>query len=150
MSKYREEFNLSLSLDDSLRVCREAVADIGWRVMEQTATRLTCKEVTPQVTSFTWAAKVEILLSNDRPNETRVVLDSSIFGFGPIQSGHLKGQVGNLRNKIELAASKSNSPADAQPLGSLAFELEQLAQLHTEGKLSDEEFQAAKSKIIGK
>jgi hypothetical protein len=150
MSKYREEFQLHTPLEDGMIVCREAVAGLGWRVLEQSEMRLVCKEVTPQGTSFTWAAQVEILLAGESADTTKVTLNGSIFGLGPIQSGHLKGQVGSLRNRIELGAAKSYRLARSQTSTTLASELEKLAELHTRGILSDEEYHKAKARLLSK
>ena len=109
MSKHREEFEVGLPLVDCFTACREAVATLAWRVLQQEENHLVCKEVASQGTSFTWAAQVEILLSAaGSPERRKVTLKGSIFGLGPVQSGHLKGQVGNLRNRIEIASAKSS------------------------------------------
>lgn len=126
------------------------MADLGWRVLEQSEKRLVCKEVAPQGTSFTWAAQVEILLTGESSDTTKVTLKGSIFGLGPVQSGHLKGQVGNLRNRIELASAKGRRPTGDQPTISLVSELEKLAELHARGSLSAEEYQHAKAQLLSK
>lgn len=88
-------------------MCQEAVAALGWRVLQRGEAFLVCKEVTHEVMRWwTFPAKVEILLTGESSDATRVILKGSNFGFGPIQSGHLQGQVGNLRNRIELVAQE--------------------------------------------
>ncbi|MDP3114514.1 MAG: SHOCT domain-containing protein [Candidatus Cloacimonadaceae bacterium] len=150
MSKHQVEFVIPLSLEDSSAACREAIAATGWRVMEQTETRFVCKEISPQSTSLTNPSKVEILLMRKSSNETNVVLNGSILGFGPFQSGHLKGQVGNIQNKIELFVKKT-SPSSGDPSSiSLADELEKLHNLKTQGILSEDDYQQAKSQILKK
>jgi hypothetical protein len=150
MSKHREEFELHTPLGEAVIACRKAVADLGWRVLEQSEKRLVCKEVAPQGTSFTWAAQVEIALARESPDTTKVTLNGSIFGLGPIQSGHLKGQVGNLRNRIELVSAESRRRIGDQPTTSLVSELEKLAELHARGSLSDLEYQHAKAQLLSK
>lgn len=149
MSKYQEEFHVHLSLEDCMIACREAVAGLGWRVLEQSGKRLVCKELAPQGMSFTWAAQVETLLDGESPDKTRVTLKGSIFGLGPIQSGHLKGQVGNFRNRIELASVK-RSKAAGETSTSLASELKKLAELHSQGAISDDEYNQAKARLLSK
>ncbi len=107
MPKFRDEFHLPLNESDTFLACREAIAQTGWRVMELAHNRIVCKEVSPQGTSFTWAAQVEVVVAGLQADGTQVTLYGSIFGLGPVQSGHLKGQVGNLRNRIEIIALKS-------------------------------------------
>lgn len=151
MSRHREEFDLSLSLVDAMTACREAITALDWRVMQQGGTGLACKEVTPHGMSFTWAAQVEILLTSKSSDTTRVTLHGSIFGFGPIQSGHLRGQVGNLRNRIELAGAKGTKPAGRRTTSTpLVSELEKLVGLHSQGILSDEEYHRAKARLLSK
>jgi hypothetical protein len=79
-------------------------------------------------------------------------MNGSISGFGPIQSGHLKGQVGNLRNRIEVGLNKeidTKKQTQSQSQGSLLIsELERLANLHEKGALTDDEFQQAKKKLL--
>ena len=150
MSKHREEFDLYIPISEAVIACRKAVANLGWRVLEQSEKRLVCKEMTPQGTSFTWAAQVEIALTRESSDRTKVTLNGSIFGLGPIQSGHLKGQLGNLRNRIELASAESRRPTEDQPTISFVSELEKLAELHARGNLSDAEYQHAKAQLLSK
>jgi hypothetical protein len=61
------------------------------------------------------------------------------------------------RNKADQQQAYDEAPADdgqdqaqyAPPPADPADEIEHLAQLHTSGALSDEEFAAAKAKILG-
>ena len=54
------------------------------------------------------------------------------------------------RNDEEPAPEESQEPAQyAPPPPNSADELEHLAQLHTSGVLTDEEFTSAKAKVIG-
>ena len=157
MPTHGEEFILQLSLGASMELCSEAVAMLGWRVIEQSATRLKCAEVKPPLVSFTWPVQVEILLKGEPAGTTRVRLNGSTFGLGSMQANYLKDQVENLRHTIEHAASlKGAKPAENVPVpesqspttGTLASELEKLAQLHASGALSADEFQQAKRRLL--
>jgi hypothetical protein len=157
MPTHSEEFSLSLALGESMEVCAEAVATLGWRVIEQSMTRLKCAEVKTQLASFTWPVQVEILLKGEPSGGARVTLNGSTFGLGSMQSGYLKEQVQNLRYAIEHALSrKTAKPAAGEPesrnhvatAGTLASELEKLARLHASGALSDQEFQQAKQRLL--
>lgn len=107
------------------------------------------KEVSPQATSFTWAAKVEVLVKEDG-DCSQVWLNGSITGMGPVQKGHLRGQLGALKNKIDLAArdAKVDSGGTADDSGEISAELERLAGLHQSGVLTDEEFAQAKARLL--
>jgi len=77
-----------------------------------------------------------------------------IFGFGPMRSSHLKGEMGNLLNRIQLCLRKASSerqslPQSPLPQSTLSGELENLARLKSLGVLSDEEFIIAKAKLLG-
>ena len=109
---------------------------------------LTCKEVSPSIIKFTWAAEVEVVLTRSTSLRTNVRLNGSIYGFGPVQSGHLKGQVGNLRNRIEVISSKKLEAVAGQQ-GGISDEIAKLKQLHQDGALTDEEFRLAKAKLLG-
>lgn len=157
MPTHSEEFTLPLSLVETMQVCAEAVATLGWRVIEQSMTRLKCAEVKTQLVSFTWPVQVEIILKAEPTGGTRVALNGSTFGLGSMQSSYLTEQVQNLRHTIEHTVSrKTAKPVESAPesqshaaaAGTLATELEKLAQLHTSGALSDEEFQQAKKRLL--
>jgi hypothetical protein len=158
MPTHSEEFSLSLALTESMEVCAQAVATLGWRVIEQSMTRLKCAEVKTQLTSFTWPVQVEIVLRGEPSGGARVTLNGSTFGLGSSQSGYLKEQVQNLRSAIEHTFSRrSAKTAEPAPVlesqshaaaATLASELEKLAQLHASGALSDQEFQQAKQRLL--
>ncbi len=143
MSKQREEFNLSLPLDDALSACLEAAATNGWRVLQHSRVRLICKEAR-SIAWTTFPVKVVITLSSDEAYATKVILSGSNWGLGPIQSAHVREKVVFLRDTIQSFAI-----AGRQKSKHLVADLEALVELHTKGSLSDEEFQAAKSNIFG-
>jgi hypothetical protein len=157
MPTHSEEFALLLSLSESMPVCAEAVATLGWRIIEQSMTRLKCAEVKSQLVSFTWPVQVEIILKADPSGTTRVRLQGSTFGLGSLQSNYLKEQVQNLRHMIEHAVSrKTAKPQEEKPApetqskasSTLVTELEKLAGLHASGALSAQEFQQAKQRLL--
>jgi hypothetical protein len=127
------------------QIVRQAIADLGWRVLEDDGRRLVVKEVTPNSISFTWAAKIEVVISEEEDGFTEVALRGSIVGAGPVQSGHLRGQVGNLKNRI-AAAGAAQAPAVAT--GGISGELQRLVQLHKDGVLTDDEFARAKAQAL--
>jgi hypothetical protein len=130
--------------------CQLAVADLGWRILAKTDSSITCKEVSPTWVSFTNAAQIEVLWREMSPTTTEIELNGSILGFGPIQSGHLRGQMGNLQNRIHLFLNKTNVvPEIFMTKLSISEELERLADMRSRDIISDEEFRAAKAKILG-
>lgn len=111
--------------------------------------RFVCREgSTADLLRGTWPVQVEISLSAGSSSVlTKVVANGSNFGFGPIQKNHLKGQMGNLRNRIELRASEGITVVP-QSSESLTSEIERLAELHVQGILTDEEFRRAKERLL--
>jgi hypothetical protein len=139
---------VDLSADAAEQACRRAISELGWRLLEDDGRRLVVKEVSPKATSFTWAAKIEVLVEED-DGGAALLLNGSITGMGPVQKGHLRGQVGALRNKIGLAAhdAAADGRTDQGP-GEISGELERLAGLHRSGVLTDEEFAEAKRQLL--
>jgi hypothetical protein len=118
MSKHSDQFNLSLAIAESLRLCRETLLSLGWQVTGESDTQLMVNEVTNPIVSMTWPANVELDFAFDPAGGTRVVVKGSIFGFGPIQSGHLKEAMRKLRGSIEQAASQAGPAAGRQTIPS--------------------------------
>jgi hypothetical protein len=137
---------IDLPVDAAEHACRRAVSDLGWRLLEDDGRRLVVKEVSPNAVSFTWAAKVEIVVE-EASSGSEVLLSGSITGMGPVPKGHLRGQVGALRNKIDLAARESVS-GETNGTGDISGELERLAGLYESGVLTDEEFAQAKARLL--
>ncbi len=148
MSRHADEFILKVPFQEAVELCSEAVSGLGWEILEQTGPRIVCQEKMPEVTSFTWSAKVEIELSAHGQDATWIHLEGSIFGFGPLQSRHVKGQVGRLRNEIEVTAKKRAAPTGGGASG-LSAELEKLSDLRQRGVLTEEEYRKAKAKLLG-
>lgn len=149
-TKLNDGLVLDVSLPDALTICRKVVAELGWRVLDQDRTRIRCKEVMVSATSFNWSAEVEIILSSLSQSQTTIYLNGSVFGLGPIQKGHLQGQMGNLRNRIELATQDRAERTPAPAGSSLSAEIEKLAALRKEGLLTEDEFQKAKQRLLEK
>lgn len=149
-TKLSDQVVLDLPLSESLLICRKVVVDLGWRVMEQTDNSIRCKEVAPHVVSFTWPAEVDIVLSSTSQSQTAIDMHAKIFGFGPVQKGHLQGQLGNLRNRIELSIQQATKASHPIIGVSLAAELGKLAALHQQGILTIDEFDRAKQRLLEK
>lgn len=127
MSKYSDEFVIEFAAELVMAACCEVAANLGWRVMEQSDLRLVCKEVASQVSSFTSPAKIEIMCVPSTNSSTQVSLKCSNFGYGPIQSGHVKGQVGNIRNRIMVALNNHKTSAQIDyPAPNIAAQIKSL------------------------
>jgi len=149
MSKHNDEIVVELSIEETMVACKEAAANLNWRIMNEGKNYLSCKEITSHLAfSQTWPAKVEVYV-NKYNDKTKIILEGSIFGLGPIQSGHLKGQLGKFKNLIEVSLShRNNSFKENTNSSSIAIELEKLSELYSKGILSKEEFEMAKKKVF--
>lgn len=72
--------------------------------------------------------------------------DENSFVFAGKKNNPLAAQI---KNYIESKVQELKTPKAAQAQGSLPDELQKLATLRDSGVLSEEEFQAAKSRLIG-
>ena len=147
LPNYREEFVLGMPLEESFRACQQAAVALSWRVTERSEAegRLVCD----QATSWTQPGRVEIRLYAGPPGppSTEVFMDGSMNGFGPLVSHLLKVEVGKLRSRLELMAVEGTAQA-AQTPGDFVSEVERLAQLRSQGFLTDEEFKQAKARLL--
>jgi hypothetical protein len=152
MSKYNEDFNVNLSVEELMVVCKEVVANLGWAVLGQSQNTIKCKETGKfDINKANFFAEVEIILSANAGN-TKISLNGSVFGMGPFASKHILGEVKKLRNMIDVEANQFKNKLNKQPNIaniSVASELEKFASLHSQGVLSDDEFKAAKNKLLG-
>ena len=76
--------------------------------------------------------------------------------MGPIQRNHLQGQMGRFLNALSILAEKKKAeqevesvPVTTNPSTSLSEELFKLHELFEKGILSESEFTAAKTRLIG-
>lgn len=92
---------------------------------------------------FSWAAKIEASIKTGAGGQ-RISLKASNFGIGPVQSGHCKAVLETFRSIVSLKLSEK-SGSDTQ---GIAREIEDLAAMREKGLLTDDEFAAAKSKLL--
>jgi uncharacterized membrane protein YebE (DUF533 family) len=86
------------------------------------------------------------------------VAGAAAVGTVAYQSGKRHEQQAQVNEQAEQAYAATQAPAQpapapapaaAAPAGDTTAELERLAQLHQSGALTDDEFAAAKSKLLG-
>ncbi len=146
MPRYESRLEVSLPVDTCMVVCREAVAQLGWRMQ-----RLEARELVAKESSDWWkpsGVEINVLLVPTSEGSTLVTLRGSVLGLA--YRSHLLGQIGNLQNRIELLArqhQQCNVPRDNR-VTDIAAHLERLASLHKQGVLSDEEFGKAKERLL--
>jgi len=106
MSKFGAEFTVDLPLAEALIVCREACSHTGWRLLDDNAQPIRCTEVQTNAFGFTNPVQVTITIRPNGPTSTVASIQGSSFGFGPIQSRHVRAQVEALGERIIAEGSQ--------------------------------------------
>jgi hypothetical protein len=99
MSRHEESFQIPWSPEQAKQLCAQAITSLGWPITSDLGHGLVSAE-TFQL-GFTWPATMQVLLNYGDGGMSRVTVNASNFGFGPIQSSHVKGKVRLLRERIE-------------------------------------------------
>ncbi|MFA6001675.1 MAG: hypothetical protein WC828_06120 [Thermoleophilia bacterium] len=103
MARYGESFSLNLSVPIVTNACHEAFREIGWPA-KQSTTGFVFKEPfklkLSQLLILKYPATVRVDLAAESQNSTLVNLRGSNFGFGPVQSNHVRKQVDDIREAI--------------------------------------------------
>lgn len=121
MSKHRIELTLNHSLPESLAACERAASPPHWRVTRRTGNTIECLETGVGASGFTNPATV-VVSFEATGGSTRAVLNASNFGFGPIQSGHVKKQANSLAQRIVAEAGRTpDAVAAASQSGHAVF-----------------------------
>ena len=147
MSKHNEQLILEDELSLVFEACQQAIAQMGWRVLNRESNSIKFKEVMSQSTSFTNPCEIEVRLT-ESPQGTVVDVLGSNWGIGPIQSGHVEGQVGNFVNRLQVYLKQIQQQRKAPLSENFISELERLANLHKAGALTDTEFALAKQRLL--
>lgn len=106
MSKYSEEFEISLPLREAEFAVKEAVANCGWGVKEQEAGRIVPRIGVGLTRN---PSKIEVSLRANGDTQTTVILNGRIAGMGPLQKRHVTAEVGKLRNSIDVAVYRAET-----------------------------------------
>ena len=108
MSKHGQQFPLEAPPEQALNACRQAVADLGWRLLEQQPWRILAKEPGVSAAHMTYRAKVTIDVGSPEGSSGSVITlnGSNSPGMGPIQSNHLRQQMAAVQDAITAAAGR--------------------------------------------
>lgn len=148
MSKHLEDLVINVRKDKAYSFIREAITKIGYRIMSESENFISIKEAASfNMMKVTWSAQIDIYIQEDGET-TNITLDGSIFGFGPIQHGHIKGEVGRFANIIHSVIDQRQKTNTTENKITLSDEIEKLIKLKEKGMLNDEEFSKAKLKLL--
>lgn len=104
MSSYEESFQLPLPPYKAKILCADAISSLGWPISNDLGHGLVSAE-TFQF-GFTWPATLQVLINFGEAGRSNITVNANNFGFGPIQSGHVKSKVLTLRQRIEQMAHR--------------------------------------------
>lgn len=99
MSRHEESFQIPWSPEQAKQLCAQALTSLGWPITSDLGHGLVSTESFQL--GFTWPATMQVLLNYGDGGMSLVTVNASNFGFGPIQSSHVKGKVRQLRERIE-------------------------------------------------
>jgi hypothetical protein len=146
MSQHAERFVLREPLHLVAEACQQAAAQMGWRVLDQRCDYIRLKEV---ATALACGSPVQIdVCLTQAAQATSVDIRGGSLGFGPIQSGHVRGQVGAFVNRLQVCLRQLSQQPTPPPREQLAVDLGRLADLHRAGALTDSEFALAKQRLL--
>ena len=112
MPRYSDEIVLPLAYQPALIAVERAVEALKWRVHGKSEVHLVCR-----IPMGAWSnsGRVEIRLAPVSEKETKVKLDGSISGWGPIQDSQLRAQVSKLKDQMKLTGLAMPSSSHEHP-----------------------------------
>jgi len=161
MSKYQTERDLEQNYETSLSAILNVIKELDWILVTKKIDGIVCKEynTTPLSSKYTNDATIDITIDKSKK---KIIYAGKNFGFGTIQSSHVKKQVLLVIEKIEESLKNTNvnlSPIiteknkleeiNSEPK-SISSELKNIADLLKNGILSEEEFEKVKQRILNR
>lgn len=116
MPRHSDEIVLPLAYQPALIAVERAVSALKWRIHEKSEVHLVCR-----IPMGVWSnpGRVEVRLGPVSEKETKVKLDGSISGWGPIQDSQLRAQVSKLKDQMKLTGlAMRPSPHEHPPMTS--------------------------------
>jgi len=143
MSSFKTERIFKATQEKAIHACRYALNDLQLAIKYDKGTSFTANEKL-KILGFANPAKIEVDIKADTQGQ-KILVRTSNLGFGPIQGGHVKGVAETFLSKFKFKLEESASEVGTK---GIADELQKLAALKEQGLLSDEEFTAAKAKLL--
>ncbi|MEP6742944.1 MAG: hypothetical protein ABJB61_10640 [bacterium] len=113
MSRHEDNFQLSLPPEEAKNLCGQAITSLGWPIVDLGYGWSTSESFN---LGFTWPVSMQVVINYGDAGMSRLTIKASNFGFGPIQSSHVKGKVRTLRQRIEQMFQQGpQPPAQSQP-----------------------------------
>ena len=103
MSRHEETFQIPLPPPQAKAVCGQAIASLNLP-RSDLGYGYSCAESFQF--GFTWPVTMNVVIDYGDPGMSRITIGGTNFGFGPIQSSHVRGKVITLRQRIEQLAQQ--------------------------------------------
>lgn len=143
MSEHRESLALPSPAQEVILLCREAINNMGFGLIEHSADHLRASHGDMK------HVYLDIRLRARDAQHTDVSVTATLMGFGPMVKQAVRRDAGRFVNELTVLSDKGRAEKDGAPTRrSLSDELQQLATLHERGILTDEEFKAAKGRLM--
>src|SRR5437870_2789476 len=113
MSRHEDSFQIPLPPEQAKPLCAEAITSLGLPATDL-GHGFACAE-SFQI-GFTWPATMQVLINYGDTGMSRITINASNFGFGPIQSSH-------VRNKVDAKVRSEEHTSELQSRGHLVCRL---------------------------
>lgn len=143
MSTFKTELIVQESQDKASQACRFSLSEMQLAIKQDDGLVFTANEKV-KLLGFANPAKIEVKIQPDSRGQCISVCTSNV-GFGPFQGDHVKGVAETFLSKLQLKLSESTQLGGT---AGIADELQKLASLKQQGILTEDEFAAAKAKLI--
>lgn len=143
MSSFETDLITQASQEQVVHACRYALGDMQVVIKQDNGISFLASEKLKML-GFTNPAKIEVRIQQVAGGQ-KILVKTSNAGFGPIQGSHVAGVAETFLSIFQYKLNESKSEA---PKSGVADELMKLAKLKEQGLLSDDEFAAAKAKLL--
>ena len=143
MASHQESETFEVDQSELMLACRASLSEMAnWKISKEGEYFFEAKK------SMTFNENPQDLYITVTQTKGSCVLDirGNMWGFGPIMTGKTRESVRTFRSgvKLKLADRSQGNPSS----GGLADELEKLSAMKDKGLLSEDEFAAAKAKLL--
>jgi len=99
MSRHQDSFELPCPPETAKQICAYAIPSLGLTIDRDLGHGFVCSEKLQF--GFTWPVTLNVTINQTSAGGSQINIAGSNFGFGPIQSSHVKDRVAGLRRRIE-------------------------------------------------
>ncbi|MDX6610903.1 MAG: hypothetical protein QOD75_89 [Blastocatellia bacterium] len=108
MSSHQDSFQIPVPPEHAKALCAQAITSLGLPITGDLGYALVCGESFKF--GFTWPVTMNVQIDRGDGSMSRITIGGSNFGFGPIQSSHVRKRVFALRERIEMMAQQPAAP----------------------------------------